>query len=92
MAFEPVPAHDDAPRQVAIWGDGNMSGQLGMGDKTTEADEPVRLATINAKIRSQEDGWEDGPAEICAAGMHTLCVDGKGKVWSWGCVQPPPTP
>ncbi|GAA5848000.1 hypothetical protein JCM9279_003527 [Rhodotorula babjevae] len=84
VGFEPVPAHGDALRHVAIWGDGNMSGQLGMGDSRTEANQPVPMTTIKEKIKEQEPGWERGPAEVTAAGMHSLCVDGNGEIWSWG--------
>ncbi|KPV71679.1 uncharacterized protein RHOBADRAFT_56510 [Rhodotorula graminis WP1] len=75
VEFEPVPPHADAPRQVQMWGDGSTAGQFGMGTVRVKADEPVRQTTIQKKIRTQEAGWEDGPAEICAAGMHTLLND-----------------
>lgn len=92
VGIEPVPAHGDAPRQIAIWGDGNMSGQLGMGDELTAADEPVRLRTLDAEIRAGTPAWKDGPAAICAGGMHTLMIDSNGDVSSFGCVLPSLSP
>ncbi|GAA5903078.1 hypothetical protein JCM8208_000445 [Rhodotorula glutinis] len=84
VGFEPVPAPGDAPRQVAIWGDGNMSGQLGMGEDKTEAEEPVRHSVLNKMIREQKPGHEYGVADVTAAGMHNLFVDGNGEIWSCG--------
>ncbi|GAA6054061.1 hypothetical protein JCM3770_001346 [Rhodotorula araucariae] len=84
VAIPPVPAPEDAPRQVAIWGDGNFSGQLGMGDEPRDAPAPVGLRTLNKMTNAEEEGWTGGPADISAGGMHTLAVNGDGKVWTWG--------
>lgn len=35
-------------------------------------------------IGKKEKGWEKGIATLECGGMHTLAVDGEGRVWSWG--------
>ncbi|BGP41932.1 hypothetical protein JCM10450v2_006008 [Rhodotorula kratochvilovae] len=84
VGLESVPAPQDAPRQVAIWGDGNFSGQLGMGDNPRDAPAPVGLRTLNKMTNAEDEGWTGGPADIAAGGMHTLATNGEGKVWTWG--------
>ncbi|GAA5918762.1 hypothetical protein JCM1841_006285 [Sporobolomyces salmonicolor] len=77
-------APEIAPRAVFVFGNGDM-GQHGLGvDVLDEIKRPRRQATVQKKIDEREQGWEGGVADLVAGGMHTLAVDGEGRVWSWG--------
>lgn len=92
-------AKEEAPRTAFVFGNGDM-GQHGMGWDADSDDEDApkkpkvlveisrpRLHTlIEEKIGRKEKGWEQGIASLECGGMHTLAVDGDGKVWSWGWV------
>ncbi|GAA5862301.1 hypothetical protein JCM8547_007594 [Rhodosporidiobolus lusitaniae] len=79
-----LPEADVAPRTIFVFGTGDM-GQFGLGtDVLDEIKRPRRHATFKEKIEKEEDGWAGGAADVYCGGMHTLAVDGEGKVWSWG--------
>ncbi|GAA6025477.1 hypothetical protein JCM11491_000545 [Sporobolomyces phaffii] len=79
-----LPDPQDAPRSVFVFGTGDM-GQHGLGtDTLDEIKRPRRHAGVEDKIDRNEPGWAGGVGELVCGGMHTLAIDGNGKVWSWG--------
>ncbi|BGP18343.1 hypothetical protein JCM10213_008515 [Rhodosporidiobolus nylandii] len=79
-----VPEAERAPRAVFIFGTGDM-GQFGLGtDVLDEIKRPRRHAWFKEQIEADAQGWENGVADLNCGGMHTLAVDGEGRVWSWG--------
>lgn len=87
-----------APHTAFVFGNGDF-GQHGMGwdaDSDDEDEGPkkpkvlVEIARprlhilLEEKIGKKEKGWESGLASLECGGMHTLAIDGEGKVWSWG--------
>ncbi|GAA5884849.1 hypothetical protein JCM3774_005239 [Rhodotorula dairenensis] len=85
--LEPVPAPQVAPRTIFVFGTGDM-GQNGLGvDDPKALDEikrPRKHIGFAHKVDHAEPGWQGGVADLVCGGMHTLAVDGNGKVWSWG--------
>lgn len=51
----------------------NDVGQLGLGIDIDERSRPTAVKELNNIL------------DISAGGMHTLCIDRDGKVYSWGC-------
>jgi regulator of chromosome condensation len=84
---EPLPTPTEAPRTIFIFGTGDM-GQNGLGvDDPKALDEikrPRKHIGFADKVMRRELGWEGGVADLVCGGMHTLAIDGQGKVWSWG--------
>ncbi|GAA5823288.1 hypothetical protein JCM10212_006470 [Sporobolomyces blumeae] len=79
-----LPAPEKAPRTIFVFGTGDM-GQHGLGtDTLDEIKRPRRHAGVEQKIQDGQDGWQGGVGELVCGGMHTLAIDGNGKVWSWG--------
>lgn len=89
---------EESPRTAFVFGNGDF-GQHGMGwdeDSDDDEDKPkkpkvlVEIARprlhvlIEEKIGKAEKGWENGLASLECGGMHSLAVDGEGRVWSWG--------
>ncbi|CAH7682448.1 regulator of chromosome condensation 1/beta-lactamase-inhibitor protein II, partial [Phakopsora pachyrhizi] len=69
-------------RFLLMFGSGDM-GQMGLG---VEKLEDIKKPVIHELIESLKAGSElsAGPETVSCGGMHTLLVDGKGQVWSWG--------
>lgn len=86
---EPLPTPTEAPRTIFVFGTGDM-GQNGLGvDDPKALDEikrPRKHIGFAEKVTRRELGWEGGVADLVCGGMHTLAIDGQGKVWSWGYV------
>ncbi|KWU42836.1 RCC1/BLIP-II protein [Rhodotorula sp. JG-1b] len=84
---EPVPTPTEAPRTIFVFGTGDM-GQNGLGvDDPKALDEikrPRKHIGFADKVMRRQLGWEGGVADLVCGGMHTLAIDGQGKVWSWG--------
>jgi regulator of chromosome condensation len=96
FTFEPapvLPSEKDKPRTAFVFGDGGF-GQHGLGadDKVLcEIKRPRIHAWFEKSIEEAKAGedkaWEGGIAQIECGGMHTLAVDGEGKVsrvGNWG--------
>ncbi|TDL26079.1 RCC1/BLIP-II [Rickenella mellea] len=86
MNAVPLPAaHPRPPRQVFVFGTGDM-GQFGLG--TLVLDEIPQPRLHSWFESAAESGILGGPGagveRICTGGMHTLVVDEQGYVWSWG--------
>ncbi|BGP01920.1 Guanine nucleotide exchange factor SRM1 [Rhodotorula toruloides] len=85
--LDALPTPSDAPRAIFVFGTGDM-GQNGLGvDDPKALDEitrPRRHVGFVTKFEEGEEGWEGGVADLVCGGMHTLAVDGEGRVWSWG--------
>lgn len=77
-----------APRRAFVFGNGDFGQHgLGVGDNVLcEIKRPRPQAWFDGKIEVAEDGWEGGIAGLECGGMHTLALDGLGRVWSWGYV------
>lgn len=86
---EPLPTPTEAPRTIFVFGTGDM-GQNGLGvDDPKALDEikrPRKHIGFADKVMRRQLGWEGGVADLVCGGMHTLAIDGQGKVWSWGYV------
>ncbi|KAL8280155.1 hypothetical protein RQP46_007485 [Phenoliferia psychrophenolica] len=89
-AFDfPIPAlapPAEAPRRAFVFGNGDF-GQHGLGvadNVLCEIKRPRPQLWFDDKIEKAEDGWEGGIAGLECGGMHTLALDGLGRVWSWG--------
>ncbi|GAA6041569.1 hypothetical protein JCM8097_004269 [Rhodosporidiobolus ruineniae] len=84
----PLPSPKVAPRALFIFGSDASAGVLGLGtDLPAGQDEikrPRRHQFFEEKIRSSEEGWSRGVADVACGGMHTLVVDGEGRIRSWG--------
>ncbi|GAA5957827.1 hypothetical protein JCM3765_003780 [Sporobolomyces pararoseus] len=81
---EELPKPEDAPRSIFVFGTGDM-GQHGLGTSTLdEIKRPRRHLIVQDKIDQSDEGFEGGVGELVCGGMHTLCIDNLGKVWSWG--------
>ncbi|GJN92900.1 hypothetical protein Rhopal_005940-T1 [Rhodotorula paludigena] len=86
FAVPELPAPEDAPRTVFVFGAGDM-GQHGLGTDSTVLDEikrPRRHVGFEEWIEGGENGWEGGVADLVCGGMHTLAINNEGKVYSWG--------
>ena len=68
------PTHPDftVPGIVLALGEGDV-GQLGLGEDIIERARPAHV-----KI-------EDKMVQVCAGGMHTVCLTNQGKVYTFGC-------
>lgn len=74
---------DVLPRQLFVFGNGDM-GQHGLGtDVIDEIKRPRKHVWVDEKNTSGALGV-GGFEQIAAGGMHTLAVDGNGRLWSWG--------
>ncbi|GAB0094923.1 Regulator of chromosome condensation [Sergentomyia squamirostris] len=51
----------------------NDMGQLGLGEDVQEKTRPVLVSSLKNVV------------DICAGGMHSLCLTASGEVWSFGC-------
>ncbi|KIY66994.1 RCC1/BLIP-II protein [Cylindrobasidium torrendii FP15055 ss-10] len=63
----------DAPTTLFVHGAGG-SGQLGLGPEVMEDVGRPRLNTT----------FQRGIQTVACGGMHSLLIDGEGKLWSWG--------
>jgi alpha-tubulin suppressor-like RCC1 family protein len=61
----------DVNGQVRAWGD-NYYGQLGDGGSEWSSDQPVLVAGLTNVIK------------IAAGVVHSLALDGEGRLWAWG--------
>lgn len=66
-------------RCAFVFGEGGF-GQHGLGpDRTDEIKKP-RLHSGFEKMISEGDAWSMGVARVATGGMHTLAIDGQGRV------------
>lgn len=78
-----APSSDVLPRQLFVFGNGDM-GQHGLGtDVIDEIKRPRKHVWVDTKNSSGALG-QGGIEAIAAGGMHTLAIDSNGKLWSWG--------
>lgn len=84
-ALPTPPEHSRPALQLFGCGVGNF-GQLGMGaDFLAEYPKPKRNMLVEKKMQEGAYGEEGAGLEsVAAGGMHTLFVDEKGTVWSFG--------
>ncbi|CAO1621925.1 unnamed protein product [Sympodiomycopsis kandeliae] len=79
----PAASADVLPRQLFVFGNGDM-GQHGLGtDAIDEIKRPRKHVWVDEKNGKGELGL-GGLEQIAAGGMHTLAIDGNGRLWSWG--------
>lgn len=75
------PGSSVSPRQLFIFGTGDM-GQFGLGPDQDSAEIPrPKLHAWFAEHIEEEGG---GIESVACGGMHTLAIDERGRVWSWG--------
>ncbi|XP_048256048.1 regulator of chromosome condensation-like [Haliotis rufescens] len=66
------PSHGDTAGLVLTLGEGDV-GQLGLGEDILERTRPALVNLPNAIL------------QVCAGGMHTMCLTDKGELFSFGC-------
>ncbi|KDN44271.1 RCC1/BLIP-II [Tilletiaria anomala UBC 951] len=70
-------------RQLFVWGNGDM-GQFGLGTETLDEIKRPRLHSwVEEKNKAGQLG-EYGFEMVAAGGMHTIAVDSKGYIYTWG--------
>ncbi|KAM3185568.1 hypothetical protein ACTXT7_006078 [Hymenolepis weldensis] len=72
------------PGIVLTFGSGD-TGQLGLGPDTTERTKPARFNPKSLKSAGLTDETAENFVQVEAGGMHTLCLDNRGRVFSFGC-------
>ncbi|KAK4049827.1 hypothetical protein OIV83_003883 [Microbotryomycetes sp. JL201] len=91
---------EDVPRTAFVFGNGDFGQHGMGYDEDSDDDsddnkpkKPKVLVEISRPrlhilfeemIGKKQKGWEKGIASLECGGMHSLAVDGDGKVWSWG--------
>uniref|UniRef100_T1J8U9 RCC1-like domain-containing protein n=1 Tax=Strigamia maritima TaxID=126957 RepID=T1J8U9_STRMM len=70
--IERLPRHQRGIGFVLTFGQGDV-GQLGLGNNAMEKKRPC-LVNLPTKM-----------ADVCAGGMHTVCLSEDGKVFTFGC-------
>ena len=70
----PVPEIPTVNGTVLVCGMGDM-GQLGLGEDEVEKKRPTLVSTMNGI----------NVVDVCAGGMHSLCLTDDGKLYSFGC-------
>lgn len=76
---------DNRPPTAFVFGNGDF-GQHGLGTDDNvlgEIKRPRLQKWFEAKVASDPD-WAKGLFALECGGMHTLAIDGAGRVWSWG--------
>lgn len=76
-----IPAQTEKPRTAFVFGNGDF-GQHGMGvgdNVLCEIKRPRLHKWFEEKIK-EGGAWAGGIAGLECGGMHTLCIDGEGKV------------
>ncbi|CAG2062156.1 unnamed protein product, partial [Timema podura] len=61
-----------APGVVLAFGQGDV-GQLGLGSDVMERSRPALIPNL------------DNVTDVCAGGMHTICISSSGAVLTFGC-------
>ncbi|VDO08270.1 unnamed protein product [Rodentolepis nana] len=61
------------------------TGQLGLGPDTTERTKPARFSSTSLKSAGLTDETAENFVQVEAGGMHTVCLDNKGRVFTFGC-------
>ncbi|TGZ57689.1 hypothetical protein CRM22_009894 [Opisthorchis felineus] len=79
------PVSFSVPGLALLFGVGD-TGQLGLGPDITERSRPCRFskASLTALGIGEQD-LESLTTQICAGGMHTVCLTGAGRVITCGC-------
>ncbi|KAG0152556.1 hypothetical protein CROQUDRAFT_650002 [Cronartium quercuum f. sp. fusiforme G11] len=78
-----LPLANELSKTMLIFGSGDM-GQMGLGpEKLDDIKKPVIHALVAELTREQKLG-HSGPETVACGGMHSVLVDGEGKIWSWG--------
>lgn len=78
--------HIRPPRTLLVFGTGD-SGEFGLGDdERGEIARPRLHAWVEEAIEDGKFGAEPGAGleAIAVGGMHSLAIDEKGRVWTWG--------
>lgn len=68
----PLPKRASTVGNVLVCGQGDV-GQLGLGEDVMEKTRPALLSEIKDIV------------DVCAGGMHSLCLTKQGEVYSFGC-------
>ncbi|KAK6454190.1 pheromone response pathway [Scheffersomyces xylosifermentans] len=76
-----VPEAKSVPLDIFVWGTGSMC-ELGLGPSSKNKE--VKRPRLNPYL-SEERLEGTKVVDFSVGGMHTLALDGKNKVWSWGC-------
>ncbi|CAH8463465.1 unnamed protein product [Dicrocoelium dendriticum] len=73
------------PGLVLVCGVGD-TGQLGLGPDITQRSRPSRFGSTSlTALGVDEVGLESLTVQVCAGGMHTVCLTSGGRVLTFGC-------
>lgn len=75
-----TPERKTQPLDLFVWGTGSMS-ELGLGPAASTKE--VKRPRLNPYLTKEALGGEN-IVDFAVGGMHTLAVDTKNRVWSWG--------
>lgn len=69
---------------VLTFGSGD-TGQLGLGPDITERTKPSRFNPKGLTCAGLTDESAENFVQVVAGGMHTICLDAEGRVFTFGC-------
>ncbi|KAM7532537.1 hypothetical protein Aperf_G00000130164 [Anoplocephala perfoliata] len=69
---------------VLTFGSGE-TGQLGLGPDITERTKPSRFNPKSLTFAGLTDESAENFVQVVAGGMHTVCLDAEGRVFTFGC-------
>lgn len=67
-----IPKRSTKIGDVLVCGQGSV-GQLGLGESVSEKTRPTLLSDVEDVV------------DVCAGGMHSLCLTKQGEIYSFGC-------
>lgn len=74
------PSAKTEPLSIFVWGTGSMC-ELGLGPESSTKE--VKRPRLNPFLSNEKLGTA-GIVDFAVGGMHTLALDNKNRVWSWG--------
>ncbi|EGW29988.1 pheromone response pathway [Spathaspora passalidarum NRRL Y-27907] len=75
-----MPVAKSTPLDIFVWGTGSMC-ELGLGPSSKNKE--VKRPRLNPYLTEEKlNGTKI--VDFSVGGMHTLAVDGKSRIWSWG--------
>lgn len=85
-SYSKLPDINDSPKpksvglDIFVWGSGSMC-ELGLGPSASTKE--VKRPRLNPYLTKEKLGGTQ-IVDFAVGGMHTLALDGKNRIWSWG--------